>query len=111
MNVVVEHDGRIGISRDMSFNTVVVALFLAVPAFYLYHRITSSETTSASTSSMDSSKSDDEKPKTIMQPARIDLDPPKDDPFTVEQLKEFDGSNAEKPVYVAIKGESNLCLR
>ncbi|PSS06864.1 hypothetical protein PHLCEN_2v3522 [Hermanssonia centrifuga] len=88
----------------MSFNTVVVALFLAVPAFYLYHRITSSETTSASTSSMDSSKSDDEKPKTIMQPARIDLDPPKDDPFTVEQLKEFDGSNAEKPVYVAIKG-------
>ncbi|KAK7692184.1 hypothetical protein QCA50_003807 [Cerrena zonata] len=47
---------------------------------------------------------EEEKPKTIMQAARTDLDPPKDDPFTMEQLKEFDGSNADKPIYVAIKG-------
>ncbi|KAH8107697.1 cytochrome b5-like heme/steroid binding domain-containing protein [Cristinia sonorae] len=39
-----------------------------------------------------------------MQPARTDLAPPKDDPWTVEQLKEFDGSDAGKPIYVAIKG-------
>lgn len=32
------------------------------------------------------------------------LAPPKDDPFTLEQLKEFDGSDPNKPVYVSIKG-------
>ncbi|KZT10945.1 progesterone binding protein [Laetiporus sulphureus 93-53] len=39
-----------------------------------------------------------------MQPTRTDLAPPKDDPFTVEQLKQYDGSSPEKPIYVAIKG-------
>ncbi|OAX41140.1 cytochrome b5 [Rhizopogon vinicolor AM-OR11-026] len=39
-----------------------------------------------------------------MQPPRDDLDPPKDDPFTLEQLKEFDGSDLSKPIYVSIKG-------
>ncbi|EIN09923.1 cytochrome b5, partial [Punctularia strigosozonata HHB-11173 SS5] len=31
--------------------------------------------------------------------------PPKDDPYTLEQLKEFDGSDPSKPIYVAIKGD------
>lgn len=39
-----------------------------------------------------------------MQAAREDLPPPKDDPFTLEQLKQFDGSDASKPIYVSIKG-------
>jgi len=39
-----------------------------------------------------------------MQPARPNLAPPKDDPFTQEQLKAFDGNDPGKPVYVAIKG-------
>ncbi|KAJ7089996.1 progesterone binding protein [Mycena epipterygia] len=39
-----------------------------------------------------------------MQPAREDLAPPKDDPFTLAQLKEFDGSDPSKPIYVSIKG-------
>jgi len=41
---------------------------------------------------------------TIMQAPREDLPPPKDDPFTLEELKAFDGSDTSKPVYVAIKG-------
>jgi hypothetical protein len=44
------------------------------------------------------------KTNTIMQAPREDLPPPKDDPFTSEELKAFDGSDASKPVYVAIKG-------
>jgi hypothetical protein len=40
----------------------------------------------------------------MMQPERTDLDPPKNDPFTQEQLKAYDGTDASKPVYVAIKG-------
>ena len=44
--------------------------------------------------------------KPVMQPPRTDLAPPKDDPFTMEQLKEFDGADLSKPIYVAIKGAS-----
>jgi hypothetical protein len=43
---------------------------------------------------------------TIMQAPRDDLQPPKDDPFTQEQLRAYDGSDQNKPVYVAIKGTS-----
>lgn len=39
-----------------------------------------------------------------MQAPRDDLNPPKDDPFTLLQLKEFDGSDPSKPIYVSIKG-------
>jgi len=40
----------------------------------------------------------------IMQAPSDNLAPPKDDPFTVEQLKQYDGSDPSKPIYVAIKG-------
>ena len=40
----------------------------------------------------------------VMSPPRTDLLPPKDEPFTLEQLKQYDGSTAGKPIYVAIKG-------
>ncbi|KZV61981.1 progesterone binding protein [Peniophora sp. CONT] len=39
-----------------------------------------------------------------MQSERTDLAPPKDDPWLQEQLKEFNGSDPNKPIYVAIKG-------
>ncbi|KAI0779605.1 progesterone binding protein [Fomes fomentarius] len=39
-----------------------------------------------------------------MQPPNTDLAPPRDDPFTLEQLKQFDGSDPSRPIYVAIKG-------
>ncbi|KAJ3512496.1 hypothetical protein NLJ89_g3488 [Agrocybe chaxingu] len=39
-----------------------------------------------------------------MQSARTDLAPPKDDPFTTEELKQFDGKDPSKPILVAIKG-------
>ncbi|KAF8658386.1 hypothetical protein AX16_001995 [Volvariella volvacea WC 439] len=41
---------------------------------------------------------------TMMQPPRDDLAPPKDDPYTPEQLAQYDGSDPSKPIYVAIKG-------
>ncbi|OJT02635.1 hypothetical protein TRAPUB_6816 [Trametes pubescens] len=40
----------------------------------------------------------------VMQPAQTDLAPPKEDPITVEQLKQYDGSDPSQPIYVAIKG-------
>lgn len=42
--------------------------------------------------------------KSIMSAPRDDLDPPKEDPFTAEQLAKYDGSDPELPIYVAVKG-------
>jgi len=46
------------------------------------------------------------KPRTdsVMQPPNDNLAEPLDVPYTQEQLKEFDGSDPSKPIYVAIKG-------
>jgi hypothetical protein len=48
---------------------------------------------------------EDSQPKSIMQPEKTNLAPPRDDPFTLEELQEFDGTNPEKPIYVSIKGD------
>jgi len=40
----------------------------------------------------------------IMQPPNENLAEPLDIPYTQEQLREFDGSDPLKPIYVAIKG-------
>lgn len=45
-----------------------------------------------------------------MSAPRTDLAPPKDDPFTLEQLKEYDGKTGGKPIYVAIKGSLHYQL-
>jgi hypothetical protein len=42
----------------------------------------------------------------IMSKPVTDLNPPKDDSFTQGDLKQYDGSSPEKPIYVAIKGET-----
>ena len=39
-----------------------------------------------------------------MQAPRNDMAPPKDDPFTTEELKQYDGSDSSKPILMAIKG-------
>ncbi|KAG5636887.1 hypothetical protein H0H81_006506 [Sphagnurus paluster] len=39
-----------------------------------------------------------------MQAASEDLVPPKDDPYTTEELKRYTGENPDLPIYVAIKG-------
>jgi len=49
-------------------------------------------------------KEDNTPGATIMQGERTDLAPPKEDPFTQEELKAFDGQDPARPVYVAIKG-------
>jgi membrane-associated progesterone receptor component len=51
------------------------------------------------------SMADDKKTTTsVMQPPAEDLAPPRDDPFTIEQLKKFDGSDPSKPILISIKG-------
>ena len=40
-----------------------------------------------------------------MKNKRKDIANKKDDNLNLDKLKEFDGSNADKPIYVAIKGE------
>lgn len=85
----------------MTLYRIATALLLVIPAYLIYRKATRAETSEET--SADEQEVEQE-PQTIMQPARTDLDPPKDDPFTLEQLREFDGSDASKPVYVSIKG-------
>ena len=58
----------------------------------------------ADTNQEDKSAEGSSEQKPVMQPPKSDLAPPKDDPFTVEQLKQYDGTDPSKPIYVAIKG-------
>jgi hypothetical protein len=77
---------------------------LATHRLILYHRLTAYPKHSEKPAPAPQGDKDEKKISTIMQPERTDLDPPKNAPFTQEQLKEYDGTDASKPVYVAIKG-------
>ncbi|KAG2135472.1 cytochrome b5 [Suillus clintonianus] len=83
------------------FLVVVYGLVLALPLLFLVRR---SLSPSPQPPPVDPQPEEKKSLKTIMQPPRDDLDPPKDDPFTLDQLKEFDGSDSSKPIYVSIKG-------
>ena len=89
----------------MTLYELVYALLLVVPAYYLYRRASGPAAPAETNDQTLGDEKPAEEPKTIMQPARTDLDPPKEDPFTLEQLKEFDGSDPSKPLYVSIKGQ------
>lgn len=70
-----------------------------VPIVYLIYRRRSTPTVTAVPAE------DNKRPlKSVMQSAREDLAPPKDDPYSTEQLKQYDGSDPSKPIFVAIKG-------
>ena len=81
---------------------VKYVVVLVVPVVYLIyrHRRSSSLTTITAVPAEDNNRP----LKSVMQAAREDLAPPKDDPFTTEQLKLYDGSDSTKAIYVAIKG-------
>lgn len=96
---------------------VLLALALALPLVYFFRGHLSSSvpqrrgaTTRSAPKSENTSSGTS---KSIMQAPSTELAPPKSDPFTQEQLKEFDGSDSSKPIYVAIKGACcwKLCLR
>ncbi|KAG2154349.1 cytochrome b5 [Suillus bovinus] len=70
------------------FLVVIYGLVLALPLLYLVQQRTLSS--SHQSPPVDSKPEEKKSLKTIMQPPRDDLDPPKDDPFTLDQLKEFD---------------------
>jgi hypothetical protein len=83
------------------YSVPLYALLLSLPLAFIYHQYFYRPPVDRPTNHGSSS----EKPlKTIMQAPRDDLVPPKDDPFTLEQLKQYDGSDSTKPIYVAIKG-------
>ncbi|KAJ3561113.1 hypothetical protein NP233_g10393 [Leucocoprinus birnbaumii] len=82
---------------------ITYVLVISIPAVFLFYRHSkfSSPPLSPKITAEDTSKP----AKSIMQPPREDLAPPKDDPFTTEELRQYDGSDPSKPIYVAIKGD------
>ena len=82
---------------------VKYAVVFVLPVVYLIYRLRPSS--SSSTVTTLPAEEDNKRPlKSVMQTAREDLAPPKDDPYTTEELKQYDGSDSTKPIYVAIKG-------
>ena len=79
---------------------VKYVVVFVVPIVYLIYRRSTSHTTVTSVPA-----EDNKRPlKSVMAAPIVELAPPKDDPFTTEELKKYDGSDTTKPIYVAIKG-------
>src|SRR6266702_1041424 len=95
---------------SLGADVVLYALALVLPLAVLVHHLTEPERSApeSNTSSQEKNSTSETTTTTIMttimQPERIDLPPPKDDPFTQDALKAFDGTDPAMPVYVAIKG-------
>ncbi|KDQ54287.1 hypothetical protein JAAARDRAFT_38445 [Jaapia argillacea MUCL 33604] len=85
-----------------SLELVIYLGAILIPVAYLYrrHRVLARSTNPAPSNPTEKKQEQ----KSIMQAPRDDLAPPKDDPFTLEQLKGYDGSDESKPIYVSIKG-------
>ena len=95
----------------MRSDHVLYALALVVPLAVLYQYLkddNKDRDTNTEEKEPEQSKNSEEKSAsgttTIMQAERSDLPAPKDDPYTQAELKAFDGSDPDKPIYVAIKG-------
>jgi len=93
------------------YTQTIYLLIFGLPALYLF-RLRLLSFFSPSTTTLNeanqplttSTTTPEPKPKNIMQPTRDDLLPPKNDPFTLEELRQYDGSDPTKPIYVSIKG-------
>lgn len=97
--------GSHAVQSTMLFKLLVYIFVFSLPILFLVRqrRVQSLSTGSsaATTTETDEGKS----LKTIMQPPRDDLDPPKYNPITLKELQEYDGSDPSKPIYVSIKGD------
>ena len=81
---------------------VIYGFAFAIPALYLSYRHLTSP---ASTTPQQPVPVTSPRPqKTIMSAPRSDLVPPKDDTYTSEELRKYDGTDPTLPIYVAIKG-------
>ncbi|KAF8233366.1 cytochrome b5 [Tricholoma matsutake] len=81
---------------------IALVLFFYISYHYLSRQ--SSAQFNSTAQSAQSVQSAQRPLKSIMSAPRDDLAPPKDDPYTPEQLKAYDGADPDKPIYVAIKG-------
>ena len=105
-----QEGSRTGNCRRMghALSIVLYTALFAVPA-YISYRLILGAGTIPSTTRVPAEDTDREL-KSVMQPPRTDLEDPKSDPFTLEELREYDGSVPGKPIYVAIKGSCCLII-
>jgi membrane-associated progesterone receptor component len=92
------------------YQALLYSLLIILPFVYLFlKRIFEKKFQSALVEAMTTEDSSTQQTgKTggsIMQPPNDTLAPPLDHPYTVEQLKAYDGSDPSKPILVAIKGQ------
>lgn len=88
------------------FAAIIVTLLLALPFILILRSVLiRTPLSSIEDRSYTINTTEEKSGTTMMQPERQNLAPPKDDPFTLEQLREFSGTDPSKPLYVSIKGK------
>lgn len=102
------------LSALSSSEILLLLPLLLLPTYIIYNRLfrASPFTTSASSSSggnsdnstSDGTANDKKEVKSVMQPPHPNLAPARNDPFTLADLKKYDGSDPDGKIYVAIKG-------
>jgi len=84
---------------------VLITFSLAVPVLYIYSGNNSSKSEGETDTDPEADNDADMSSNLIPSTNNVvPLPPPKDDPFTLDQLKEFDGTDSAKPIYISIKG-------
>ncbi|KAK1925462.1 cytochrome b5 [Papiliotrema laurentii] len=86
---------------------VLIAGALGISAAVYAKRQSASPVTPApvqSTSRTAQSTMEQKKDGSVMSPPAANLELPKDDPISVAELRQYDGTDPSKPIYVAIKG-------
>lgn len=103
-------------SLTLSSTQLIFLAVLALPVLVVLKRSflpsssSQAHSSAAGISNSNNENEEESKPASVMQSVNPDLAPPRDDPYTLEQLKAFDGSDESKPIYVAIKGELVICF-
>ncbi|KAG8895205.1 hypothetical protein FRC01_012509, partial [Tulasnella sp. 417] len=77
---------------------VLVALAIAIPAAIAFQYFTTSGQTAVRSAHQQYPSN-----QTIMSPPKEDLPPPKSDPFTLDELTRFNGTDESLPIYVSIR--------
>jgi hypothetical protein len=77
---------------------------IGLSLFFLYHYFHPDRTASEDE---DGEETAPQTEKSIMSPPVHDLLPPKSDPYTLEDLKRYDGSDPSLPLLVSIKGPAH----
>ena len=90
---------------------LLIAIALAIPLAFFFTRFNAQPSIIDESQEPYRRRPPQQKPAITMQAPRTSgslgpIEPPRDDKYTREQLKQYDGTGADGKIYVAVKGAS-----